>query len=178
MSSIKTVPLQISISEVMNGVNENTFRLQYLPLGILLEGEFESNFRNRDLSPYNIVKTEFKEKGKPAKMVIVADGDIIKNNIKQKPNGIFIEPLGYDRYSNQTFGNKNFILNTVNYLVEGPGIIELRAREIELRLLDRKKTINQRFKWQIINLVIPCIIVIVYGIVYNIRRKQKYLKIQ
>jgi ABC-2 type transport system permease protein len=174
LSRIKSTPAQISISEVMYGPDETDFNTGYLPLGILLEGNFESVFKNRDLSQFSVRKAGFIEISRPAKMIVIADGDIIKNKISQKPNGVFIEPLGYDRYTNQTYGNKDFILNAVNYLVEGPGIIELRSREIELRLLNRKKIADENFKWQLINLVAPCIVVIVFGILYNFRRKQKY----
>ena len=105
-------------------------------------------------------------------MIVVSDGDIIRNDIQYSTMKAF--PLGYDKYTNRTFGNKNFILNCVNYLCDDSGLISVRSRELTLRLLDQKKLKNERLKWQLVNTVLPLLLVIVFGVIHNIRRKKKY----
>jgi len=82
--------------------------------------------------------------------------------------------LGYDKYTNQTYGNKNFILNCVNYLCDDSGLISVRARELTLRLLNKKKVHHEKLKWQLINVVLPLLSVVVLGIIYSFIRKRKY----
>ena len=105
-------------------------------------------------------------------MIVIADGDIIRNDIDYRSQKKL--PLGYDKYTNQTYGNKNFILNCVNYLCDDSGLIGVRARELSLRLLDKKKLKNERVKWQLINTALPLFLLVVFGIIYNLRRKRKY----
>ena len=105
-------------------------------------------------------------------MIVISDGDIIRNEVQystQKPY-----PLGYDKYTNQTYGNKNFILNCVNYLCDDSGLISVRARELTLRLLDKKKVLNERLKWQLVNVLFPLLVILLFGIIHHIIRKRKY----
>ena len=115
-----------------------------------------------------------KEKSINNRMIIISDGDIIKNDIRITPQGIFVLPLGFDRHSQQTFGNKDFILNAIHYLTDNTGLINLRSKDIKLRLLDRTKITSERLKWRLINTVIPVLIVVLFGILYNYIRKIKY----
>jgi ABC-2 type transport system permease protein len=139
----------------------------------LLEGKFESLYKNH-LDPKIAKDTAigFLENGVNSKMIVIADGDIIRNDIDYRSQKKL--PLGYDKYTNQTYGNKNFILNCVNYLCDDSGLIGVRARELSLRLLDKKKLKNERVKWQLINTALPLFLLVVFGIIYNIRRKRKY----
>ncbi|MBN2520391.1 MAG: hypothetical protein JXB17_07805, partial [Bacteroidales bacterium] len=173
-SRIKTVPAIIGISEVMEKKDERSFTSKYLSLGILLEGCFESVFQNRIISEYSEKTEDFISKSQPTKMIVIADGDIIKNNVRQRVDGYMIEPLGYDRYTNQIFGNKQFILNAINYLTDESGLIELRSKEIALRLLNKQKIFQSRLKWQFINIVIPCLVIILFGFIYNLIRRQRF----
>ncbi|MFC2137749.1 gliding motility-associated ABC transporter substrate-binding protein GldG [Bacteroidota bacterium] len=175
-SKLKSIPSQISLSEVMEENNDQEFNNKFLPLAVLIEGKFESVFKNRMLNDFIKDKTEYKELSDNSKMVIIADGDIIKNNVRQKPDGIMIEPLGYDRYTNQTYGNKDFIINLINYMVEDNGLIELRSRSIELRLLDKQKVNKYRIIIQLVNIIIPVVLIIIFGILYSIYRQKKYAK--
>ncbi len=171
---LKTIPSQISLSEVMESSEKQNFNLCYLNIAVLIEGKFESVFKNRMINDYISENSTFKEISNDTKMVIIADGDIIKNNVRHKANGIMIEPLGYDRYTNQTYGNKDFIVNSVNYLVEKSGLIELRSRSIKLRLLNKQAVAKYKVLIQLINIIFPVLIIIIFGVIYNLYRNNKY----
>jgi len=144
-------------------------------LGILLEGEFTSAYLFR--LPPEIEKNQelgFREKSKPTRMVVIADGDIARNqfHITQK----YPLPLGFDQYTGQTFGNKDLLLNIMNYLCDDSGSISVRSRELQLRLLDSTKVTSQRTLWQILNIVLPILLVISFGLVKFYLRKRKYAR--
>jgi ABC-2 type transport system permease protein len=104
-------------------------------------------------------------------MIVIADGDIAKNEVRRNTGPL---PLGYDAYTNQTFANKTFLINCVNYLLDDEGLLQLRAREIKLRLLDRKKIDGKESKWQLINIALPMGFVILFGMLQFYIRKRKY----
>ena len=114
------------------------------------------------------------EKSEPTKMIVVADGDLIRNDVSNSPEGPSIFPLGYDRYTRQTFGNKEFLLNAVQYLTDNNNLLELRGREFKLRLLDKEKISSQRKKWIWLNMLVPSLIVIIFGIFFLYYRSYKY----
>ncbi len=107
-------------------------------------------------------------------MIVVSDGDIIRNEVMSTPDGPVIEPLGYDRYTSQVFGNADFILNAINYMTDETGLITLRGREFKLRLLDRQKVRDEKLKWELINLALPMILIILIGVAMDIYRKKAY----
>ena len=109
-------------------------------------------------------------------MIIVADADIIRNGVSRTGSEETPLPLGQDRYTQGTFGNKDFLINCLNYLVDDKGIMELRSRELKLRLLDRSVIRQKRFMIQIINTIFPIILVIMIGIIYNTFRRRKFAK--
>ncbi len=139
-------------------------------IATLLEGEFTSVFQNR-LVPQG-AGIQFQEKSKPTKMLVVADGDIIKNHVSKSGNPY---PLGYNPFSKEQFnGNKNFIVNAVNYLLDNEGLIEIRSRELKLRLLDKNEVSEHKLKWQIINIFLPILLILILGFIWNYLRKRKY----
>ncbi len=97
-------------------------------------------------------------------MIVVSDADIIRNDVKQRADGIFISPLGYDRFTKQTYGNKEFVMNAVHYLIDESGILDMRSREFKLRILDKQKVLKEKTKWQIINTVLPIVFILIFGI--------------
>ena len=109
-------------------------------------------------------------------MIVLSDGDIIRNLFQRNGDKMEALPLGYDRYTKQTFGNKELILNCVNYLCDMQGLMEARSKEFKLRLLDRPQVLEHRLKWQVINLLIPILLVILFGLGYNFYRKNKFAK--
>ncbi|MBP9030145.1 MAG: hypothetical protein KBG14_10405, partial [Bacteroidales bacterium] len=86
----------------------------------------------------------------------------------------YVIPLGYDRFTQQTYGNKELVVNMVKYLCDDSGLLDLRSRDIKLRLLDRKRAISERLYWQLINMVLPSLMLLVAGIMWNFVRRKKY----
>lgn len=168
-------PVRVDMRIMQFPQDEAQFKDAYQPLAVLLEGEFSSVFKNR--IPPSIAGSKeigYKDHGVSTKMIVIGDGDIIRNDIQSSSGKPY--PLGFDKYTNQQFGNKNFILNCMNYLCDDSGLLSVRSRELTLRLLDKKKIKLDRLKWQIINTALPLLLVLVYGILHFFRRKRKYAK--
>jgi gliding-associated putative ABC transporter substrate-binding component GldG len=162
------VPVEINFDEIGNKPNINEFMAGIQNFGVLIEGNFKSAFNHR-LKPVEIKNV--KENGKSA-MIVVSDGDIIKNQIdKGKPLA-----LGFDKWSKMQYDNKQFLLNAVDYLMDSSGVISLKNKEVKLKLLDKNKIIADLSKWQMINTVIPLIIMAIFGFAVNMYRKKKYGK--
>ena len=174
-SRIVSSPAMISLSILQKTPDQRMYQTPGQPVAVLLEGEFESVFKNR-IPPAiaNDDEIGFKEKSKPTKMIVISDGDIIRNQF-HIPNGYPL-PLGYDQFTRQTFGNKELILNVMNYLCDGSGLISIRSRELKLRLLDRTKVNNNKLFWQMFNTILPILLILIFGIVQARIRKIKYTK--
>jgi len=167
-------PVMISLEEVRLTPQQKEFTSRFLPIAVLLEGNFESAFRNRMISglfPDTVLQV--KETGLPSSMLVVADADIIRNDVRPTPKGVLISPLGFDRFTQRTFGNKEFIVNAIQYMTGHAGLISLRSRELTLRLLDKAK-IKEGRRWVLINTICPPLIVIIAGILYTWIRKRKF----
>lgn len=176
-SRVMNIPALISLEEFKVQPQTALYNNSFQSLGVLLEGEFKSVFANRMVD--NIIpgsRKNLKKNSKMTKMIVIADGDIIRNDIRETPQGILVTPLGYDRYSKQTFGNKEFVSNAVNYLTDEVGLMNLRGREFKLRLLDKTKLKGKKSKWQMINTILPVLLIVVFGLTYNYSRKRKYAK--
>ena len=170
---IQNAPARIDIRTVFREPDQKMFNLAYKPVAVLLEGEFESIYKNHRIPGLDsITQIKFKEKSTATKMIVVSDGDIIKNAVQHSTNRAY--PLGYDIYSKQTYGNKNFILNAINYLCDDSGLLEVRSRELILRMMDRRKINEEKFKWQAMNTAVPVILVVLFGILQSIIRKRKF----
>ncbi len=169
------VPAVISLAIMRQQPDERLYAGPPQAVCVLLEGVFESSFRNRvPPSLMNAKEIGFKDYSDKTSMIVVSDGDVIRNQFKI-PEGYPL-PLGYDQYTKETFGNKAFILNALNYLTDGPGLISIRSRELKLRLLDKTKINDNLLKWQLINLLIPVILVLLTGILLVWLRKRKYAR--
>lgn len=170
-------PFIISLKEAELIPDEKSFNKSNLPVAVLLEGRFVSAFRNRITE--NLVNDKsFKVRTESVetKMVVIADGDIIRNEVRRSGTTETPMTLGQDRYTLEMFGNRDFLINCLNYLVDYSGIMELRSRELKLRLLDSSVIKQERFKWQLINITGPVLLVIIAGMLYNWFRKRKYSK--
>jgi len=174
---ILNVPVQVSLSIASMEPDLRLFAYSYVPVGVLLEGKFESAFKNR-LTPESqkdmSEKLGFKTESKPTKMIVISDGDMIKNQISRVRGKIVPFPLGYDRYTRQTYGNKEFFLNAINYLLDDVGLLNVRARDIKLRLLDKEFLSKTLLYIQLFNVVLPIVLLIIFGIIYSIIVKKKY----
>jgi ABC-2 type transport system permease protein len=172
-SRVQAVPARISLGIVGSQLNEKQFTNGNKPMAVLLEGSFKSNYKNRLTDTIaNDSSIAFKAISKPTSMIVVSDGDIIKNDFSYQT--MSISPLGYDRYMKQQFANKTFLLNCMNYLIDGPELMSVRTREVKLRLLDRKKIgLDHPLKWKLYNVLFPLVILIASGILLvSIRRKK------
>ncbi len=154
-------PYEITLDEVNHLPPKQLFTQRNIPVAVLLEGQFKSAFAGRivkDLLPKN---AQFLPKSKPAKMIVVADGDIIRNEVSYDGK---IMPLGFDHYSGRMFnGNKQFLINAVNYLAGDQGIMKLRSRQFTLRVLDKEKIASKYLLWVSLALVLPLLIMLALG---------------
>jgi ABC-2 type transport system permease protein len=177
VSRVREVPNVISLQEVKVQLPRESYNKSFLPVAVVTEGVFTSVFKNRPLSSLKLKgELSFKEISKPTKMLIVADGDLIRNNVKETPKGILISPVGADKYSSQIFGNKEFILNVVEYIGEENNLMQLRTREIKLRLLDKNEIRDNKTYWQLVNTLVPIMVVVLAALVFVYYRKKKYAK--
>ncbi len=175
---LKNAPVNIQLADAMVQLNEQLFNKSNLPVAVLLEGQFQSLFRNRLTHEFtSLAEIGYKERcDKPTQMIVVSDGDIIRNNVAASERGTYPLPLGYDRYTNMEFANKTFILNAVNYLAGDEGMIDARPRNIANRRLDVVKAKQQRAYYQMANLVYPVVLVLVLAAVVLLVRKKRYAK--
>ena len=166
-------PVYINLNILGYEPDEHLYQEKYLPVAVLLEGEFSSLYKNR-MSPSMAYSKEigFAEFSDPTAMIIVADADVIRNQLHYKQG--YPLPLGYDQWTEQTFDNKKFILNAIDYLTEGSDLISIRSRELKLRLLDNTYLKGNELKWKLINVGIPPLLVIIFGIIYIFIRKKRY----
>lgn len=169
------IPTTIDLSQKINPADKAYFNMGYVPVAVSLEGNFESDFTNR-MIPQGLTNTlPVRKQSFSTKQIIVADGDIIRNEITVKDSTSI--PLGFDRYTNQQFGNKDFILNAVLYLADNDGWMQLRSRTLKLRLLNKRITNEDKTVWQLVNIVVPIGLLLIFGIGYQIIRKRKYTKL-
>jgi ABC-2 type transport system permease protein len=173
----KTVsaPLMINLQEIKKTPKQAEFNKPNLPVAMLLEGKFTSVFRNRmvkDIMPG--AETNFKTESTDTKMIVVGDGNMIANDVRSTAKGPMVSALGYDKFTRQTFGNKEFVSNAVNYLTDETGLMNFRSKEFKLRILDKPRIREERVKWQVINTLVPVLLVLFFGIYYNYSRKKKY----
>ncbi len=139
-------------------------------LAVLLEGNFKSTYKDR-VKPVKIQKN--KDTSSTTRMIVIADGDVIKNNTRK---GQPLE-LGFDPYMNIKYGNKEFLLNAINYMLDDSGLIEVRGKEINIPFLDIDQVVANKTFWQVINIVIPLVILGIFGFLFSFIRKRKYRKI-
>lgn len=140
------------------------------PVAVLLEGKFHSAFENRVLAFNDIT---FKPVGKDNKMIVISDGDVIKNQLDKNFQPL---ELGYDKWTNNLYANKEFLMNCVNYLLDDNGLINIRSKEVNLPMLDKEKVVENYTTAQIITVGLPLVVLLVFGLVFTFLRKRKYSK--
>ena len=169
-SRINPTPAKISLGILQNPPPIESFNKSQLPIAVLLEGEFESVFKNRILPKEQSI--DFKDKSKPTQMIVVADGDVARNSVSNNGD---IYPLGYDRFINYTYpGNKKFVMNAIHYLCDDVGLTRLKSKEIKLRLLDKEKIASNMFLIQFINIVFPLLLLLIATLLFLNFKKRKY----
>ncbi|MFF5379915.1 gliding motility-associated ABC transporter substrate-binding protein GldG [Pedobacter suwonensis] len=173
-NKVFNVPKLFSLQMLSDQLDPRSFQSKPQHVGLMLEGNFPSVFAGRPLpatikQPYTSASV-----GKPAKMIVIGDGDIFKNQVSEQNGTPF--PLGFDRYSQRTFGNKALLLNIVDYFTDNDNLIALRNKEVKIRLLDKAKIKLEKTKWQFINVVVPLLLLIFFAIFQHYYRKYKYAK--
>ena len=177
LSRTVSPPVMISLKEAELTPVEKDFNKPNLPVALLLEGVFPSAFKNRAVSNLTDDKNfRIRTESKETKMIVIADADIIRNEVRRVGLKETALPLGQDKYTGQVFGNRDFLINCLNYLVDNNGIMELRSRELKLRLLNTSKIKTERLKWQLINITAPIIIVVLAGLLYSYFRRRNYTR--
>ena len=174
-TKVSGTPVFITLAMLRQTPDQRMFATKGKNVAYLLKGTFPSLYANR--IPQEIADdqaTDFMEESKPTAMIVVADGDIIRNQIDIRTRKPL--PLGFDQYTQNTYANKEFIENAISYLVEGEGMIDIRSRELKVRLLDATKVSRERAKWQVINTLVPIAIIILLGVALAFVRKRKYSK--
>ena len=161
------VPTLVSLKSLLEKPNHEQFKENQQIFGVLLEGNFESAYKNR-VQPYQTI--DFKTESAVTKMILISDGDIIANQIH---NG---EPLtlGQDKWTQSLYGNKAFLLNAVNYLLDDDGLISIRNKTINLKLLDKEKAYKERTFWKVFNIAIPLILLLIISITVHLYRKKNF----
>ena len=174
---IAMTPVMIDLEILRNEPDPRQFNQPRQVVAVLLEGKFESLYNNR--VPAEILQAPeigFTEKSPENRMIVISDGDMIKNQVQFSAGTYTPFPLGYDRFTRQTFGNKDLMLNAVNYLCDDSGLMAVRSREVKLRPLDRPRTSKNLLLWQIINTAGPILLVILFGLIQFFLRKRRYAK--
>ena len=143
-------------------------------VGVLMEGSFPSVFYNRALPAGITTSYGNFEKSKPTRMIVIGDGDIFKNQVSATDNSVF--PLGFDRFTQQNFGNKALLLNIADYLSSEDNLIALRNKDIKVRLLDKTRVRTEKLTWQIMNALLPIGLLVLFGIFQHYYRKYKYTR--
>lgn len=174
ITKVVGVPAEINFDEeipkslqvVNDGPDPAEFNAGEIPLAVLLEGDFSSVYKNRVKPVPGISDIE---NGKNTKMIVISDGDVIKNQMNKRES---LE-LGYDKMTGAFYGNKEFLLNAVNYLLDDTGLINIRAKKISVPFLDPIASIDERGKFQIINLFVPLVLLGIFGIIFNSFRKRR-----
>lgn len=176
---LKRSPIDMNFSQILRQVPpKSQWNKGKQILGLLLEGTFDSEYDGRVTSEMqNVLKSinqPYKAKSSENKMLIVSDGDIIKNLINPSNNSPL--PLGYNRWSGYTFANENFLINSIEYMLDDANLFEARGKEVKLRRLNTKKATEERGFWQILNILVPLFLLALFGIGFTFIRRRKFNK--
>lgn len=171
---VEMTPSRIDLSTMYNMDSKSFFNIGYIPVAASLEGRFPSVFTNR-MAPEGIMQNgPVISESKPTRMVVVADADVIRNDVQGSGADAQILPMGYDRYTKQEYGNRSFMLNSMLYLADDDGWLQLRSREFKLRMLNKKMVIVSKKQLQIFNVVLPIVLLLAFAFVYGFIRKKLY----
>lgn len=176
-SRIQLTPVRLNFGILREAPDPALFNKGPQAFAVLLEGAFESMYKNRlsqgQMDVLKRANLQYKGNGEAAKVIVVTDGDIIKNLVNAETGEI--APIGYNKYENTSFtGNRDFLLNAIEYMVDNSGLLAARSKDVKLRLLDTVKAKEEAVKWQLINILGPVVLIVLIGLVYHFIRKRKY----
>ncbi|WP_255695535.1 gliding motility-associated ABC transporter substrate-binding protein GldG [Pedobacter sp. MC2016-14] len=173
-NKLHAAPKLLSLQMVAEQPDPREYASTPQPVAVLLEGEFPSVFMNRAVPEGITEPYEVPAVSKRAKMIVIGDGDLFKNQISTKDNSIF--PLGFDRYTQNNYGNKVFLLNVADYLCNEESLISLRNKELKVRLLNKVLLREEKSKWQLVNVLVPLLLLISFSIFQHYYRRHKYAR--
>ena len=176
---VSQAPATIDLSQLLeNSKQDGYFFTKYQPIAASLQGVFPSNFPSRGrMVPAGVVNEKpHRDESVPTRMIVVADGDIIRNEVENSAQGIHIIPAGYDRASHMTFGNKDFLLNALLYLTDDQDWLSLRNRTFKLHLLNKTAVNTNRHFWQWSNILLPLALLAVFGVIHFVIRRKRFEK--
>lgn len=171
---VYNTPKVLSLQAIAEAPDQRAYAHPPQNAAVLLEGAFPSVFLNRAVPAGITENYPVPERGRNTKMIVIGDGDIFKNQISSRDGSVF--PLGFDRYTQRNFGNKALLLNIADYLSSDDNLIDLRNKQVKVRLLDKQLLREGRTKWQLINLVLPLLLLISFAIFQHYYRKYKYTR--
>lgn len=174
-SHVNWAPSEIDVMQAIKVEPEQYFVNSFIPVGVAMEGIFTSVFTHRAVPDGIKQSRPTVERSSRTRMVVVADGDMARNEIQRQQDGsmVFL-PVGYDRVTQQQHGNRDFIINAMLYLTDSDGVMQLRRKQVGMRLLNRVSAEQNRSLCAVVNIALPIIILLVAGIIYNVLRKRKY----
>lgn len=170
-------PAMVSLNSVKTEDDIKTFNRAHIPVAVLLEGRFSSLYSNRLSGAVldtlaNMFHQPFLPQASVAtKMIVLSDADIVSNVFSQQQGPL---EMGLNQFTQTQYANKDFILNSIEYLVNNSGILETRSKDFTLRLLDPKKVESDKTFWQAINIGAPVLLILLFGAVFQALRKRKY----
>ena len=168
-SKLIGTPVEVNLNMVSERPEQGEFKnTGNIPMAVLLEGKFHSVYQNR-VMPFP--EQSFQAVGKDNKMIVVSDGDLIRNQLDKNFQPL---ELGYDKWTNKLYGNKEFLMNCVNYLLDDSGLINIRSKEVNLPLLDKEKVYDSYTQTQWITVGLPIVVLAIFGFVFTFLRKRKY----
>ena len=175
-SRFQLTPVQLDLNVVRVPIVPEKFNKSFLPVGVLLEGQFASLYENRVTKQMEeglaALGETFSDKSVETKMLVISDADVIFN--KSKPGTDEFFSMGFNVYEGVEFANKPMILNSIEYMIGDGGILQSRTKDLKLRLLDTVRARKEKLKWQLINVASPLVLLIVFGILFQFWRRRKY----
>lgn len=160
-------PREIRLEYVLAPPEKSEYTDAHMPVAVLLEGRFTSVYHNR-VKPFE--QGHYKDESPENKIIIVADGDIAKNQLDEgKP----LE-LGYDKWTNESYGNRDFLLNCVNYLMGDSGLLSIRTKSVDIPFLDREKAYKEASYWKALNVAAPLVGLAIHYVIYTLLRRRRY----
>ena len=171
-TKVVNTPAIISLETLKKRANMMEFNKSHLPVAVLVEGVFPSLYGSYDQKDSE--QFGFFKESKPTKMIFVSDGDMVKNQMR---DGNYPLPLGYDRFTDKAYGNLNFLLNAVNYLCDDEEILQIRSKEFKMRLLDSSRVLKEKSFWQVLNVALPLLAVLLLGVLLFVIRRLRYKKV-
>jgi gliding-associated putative ABC transporter substrate-binding component GldG len=164
-------PVNVNINELRANLSAGQFTEKFIPVAWLLEGRFTSLYKNRFL-PEGADQNSFRPESEPTSMIVASDGDLVRNEVNRRTGQPL--PLGFDPYTNYTFANRELVLNMLSFLLDEDGLIRARNKHIAIRPLDREQIAAEKLKWQVINLGLPIVLVVLFGMVRAYWRKKRF----